>query len=685
MATTPTNKPIPSEDPRDLKFNAGKIDEEVNGSSDYYIDRFGAQRLTNTGRNNQFQDSQTQREYDFQQFLLNSGYQFLGDYENGPYTIDARNQIIRYQNEFWRLNASTMPPYTTTGINVTSWAIDVTHLVSVGDAALRTELASVNGAAFSLSQVATAYGLDFSLGGVWSEGLSSTADNWWWYNNDVYTGFIGTLPTTPSAPGWRVSNSRDIELSDHFAISSTDNSTDNLAAINSAIARAIETGKRLHIPSGTYYVSGPIDCTGGTVNIYGDGVESTFIVANATFTGEDVFNMYYTEDNIRRSSQLSSITVDADSKANYGVRIRYVHSGGGLINCRVVSALVANLYTKGDWLASYRNCGFTPAPASSVILGGENNRVIFDSCGFASNSSGTYAFYADGNIEGLTLLNCDMEFGIGKGYYLNTVNTNIVGGYHGEAIVGDIFTIQDGTVNISGARCFYGFNSAAVNNLFSLANDACVRVSSTAIADQGYAALSRIAASSDARTSIKFEDCYIGSTVSGVQVMVGDPLAYGPLKTYASTRPILYTLSNTGNTVTRTRSNNYGVTINCTAVSGTSKISLNTPVTNRGWKVNDRFYCLVTYSSNVDVDMYLSGTVYAASSATLIGTLPSTSGVLSTAYIASNFIPENTSEIIEFYINNANVGNSFTIKDVTITDRARTFNGTTMVNLFKAE
>lgn len=156
MATTPTNKPIPSEDPRDLKFNAGKIDEEVNGIADYYADRFGAQRLTNTGRNHQFQNQMqqqaddwlsqlNQQESDFQQFLLNSGYQFLGDYENGPYTISARNQIIRYQNEFWRLNAATNPPYTTTGINSTSWTTDVTHLVSVGDATLRQELASSSG------------------------------------------------------------------------------------------------------------------------------------------------------------------------------------------------------------------------------------------------------------------------------------------------------------------------------------------------------------------------------------------------------------------------------------------------------------------------------------------------------------------------------------------------------------
>lgn len=146
MATTPTNKPIPSEDPRDLKFNAGKIDEEVNGNADYYTDRFGVQRLTNTGRNHQFHEQMTQQESDFQQFLLNSGYQLLGDYENGPYTISARNQIIRYQNEFWRLNAATNPPYTTTGINSASWATDVTHLVSVGDANLRQELSSETGA-----------------------------------------------------------------------------------------------------------------------------------------------------------------------------------------------------------------------------------------------------------------------------------------------------------------------------------------------------------------------------------------------------------------------------------------------------------------------------------------------------------------------------------------------------------
>lgn len=164
MATTPTNKPIPSEDPRDLKFNAGKIDEEVNGSADYYTDRFGVQRLTNTGRNNQFQTAQTEREHDFteqmtqqaddwlgqfnqqnsdfQQFLLNSGYQFLGDYDDGPFQFSARNQYIRYDNQYYRLNAATDVGFTTTGIDATSFANDVTHFVLMDGDTLRQNLAS---------------------------------------------------------------------------------------------------------------------------------------------------------------------------------------------------------------------------------------------------------------------------------------------------------------------------------------------------------------------------------------------------------------------------------------------------------------------------------------------------------------------------------------------------------------
>ncbi|HGV3499483.1 TPA: hypothetical protein ACNGY8_005165, partial [Klebsiella michiganensis] len=92
---TPTQVPVPSTDIRNAVFAGAKLDEEVTGTGEFYTDRLGVNRLTNTGRNNQFQ-----------QFLLTSGYVFLGDYEDGPFQFSARNQYIRYNNQYYRLNAA---------------------------------------------------------------------------------------------------------------------------------------------------------------------------------------------------------------------------------------------------------------------------------------------------------------------------------------------------------------------------------------------------------------------------------------------------------------------------------------------------------------------------------------------------------------------------------------------------
>src|SRR6185369_16175106 len=47
--TTPTTSAIPSHDPRDLLFNAEKLDEIVNGAGLTYLDRFGIQHSTLAG------------------------------------------------------------------------------------------------------------------------------------------------------------------------------------------------------------------------------------------------------------------------------------------------------------------------------------------------------------------------------------------------------------------------------------------------------------------------------------------------------------------------------------------------------------------------------------------------------------------------------------------------------------
>ena len=122
MATAPTNKPIPSEDPRDLKFNAGKVDEYVTSNNDYYIDRFSNKRKTIHGNNNDFNELIQKSENEFNSLLLDVEQEFndtintigwvqLGDYSQGL-NVTSRNQVVFYGG-YWYSWRGDLPHYTT--------------------------------------------------------------------------------------------------------------------------------------------------------------------------------------------------------------------------------------------------------------------------------------------------------------------------------------------------------------------------------------------------------------------------------------------------------------------------------------------------------------------------------------------------------------------------------------------
>lgn len=92
MATNPTNNSIPSESPRDLKFNAGKIDEIVNSTEDAYRDRMGIGRLTWSGIEKISVEA-----------ISKYGYVTLDSFEDGE-TISTPNQVLRYEatGEYFR-------------------------------------------------------------------------------------------------------------------------------------------------------------------------------------------------------------------------------------------------------------------------------------------------------------------------------------------------------------------------------------------------------------------------------------------------------------------------------------------------------------------------------------------------------------------------------------------------------
>lgn len=138
MATTPTQEPIPSEDPRNVKFNAGKFDEVMTSDAHYYVDRFGVKRWTIAGF--QFTAEETIRNY---------GYITMDSFEDGA-TLTLPNQVLRYEatGEYYRWDgafpktvAAGSTPATTGGEGPGAW-------LSVGDATLRGDLFGEYGSSF---------------------------------------------------------------------------------------------------------------------------------------------------------------------------------------------------------------------------------------------------------------------------------------------------------------------------------------------------------------------------------------------------------------------------------------------------------------------------------------------------------------------------------------------------------
>ncbi|MCF6969817.1 hypothetical protein [Klebsiella variicola] len=111
--------------------------------SNEFESRFSSQL---SAQESTFSESQTDKENRFQQFLLSSGYQFLGDYENGPYVFSELNQYIEYSGNSYRIASASDIGFTTTGTDATSFANDVTHFVLMDGDNLRQNLGSGDGA-----------------------------------------------------------------------------------------------------------------------------------------------------------------------------------------------------------------------------------------------------------------------------------------------------------------------------------------------------------------------------------------------------------------------------------------------------------------------------------------------------------------------------------------------------------
>ncbi len=255
MATTPTTNPIPSESPRDLKFNAGKVDEFVTSLHDFYDDRFGKPRLTTEGIRHLAMDA-----------ISGYGYITLDSFEDGA-TLTTPNQVLKLMSngEYYRWDGSfpkVVPagstPSTSGGEGPGKW-------LGVGDATLRANLAAsdgykligeVNSFSELRTSAPTANGVRVKLRGYYAGSLDGGGE------------FIGYLTNANDNAGTIAAGSGfhwERVLSDNVINvcmfgAKGDGVTDDTAAIQAAVdyAKSMHSAAdyiAVFIPSGVYRVS----------------------------------------------------------------------------------------------------------------------------------------------------------------------------------------------------------------------------------------------------------------------------------------------------------------------------------------------------------------------------------------------------------------------------------------------
>lgn len=387
MATTPTNKPIPSEDPRDLKFNAGKIDEVVNSDAHYYTDRFGVRRWTIAG----FQ-------YTAEEAIRNYGYITMDSFEDGA-TLTIPNQVLRHEatGEYYRWDGEfpkTVPanssPASTGGVGLGKW-------VSVGDASLRSDLNSTNGAGIVKTENGDTVQENFDFiknvqqadlnpfvpsGYFGSNSPFDSALQVFKYNGEYYSykGEItagSTVPGTPSSDA----NWKKEPVSDHIE---NYGGGVHIADQTPAILRAIDAGvRRIVLPKGELRMS-PCTIPGYTqgLTFVGQGANQAYsgtTVIKPLNDGQNyIFGSGDTNDG-QDSIKFENIQFDGEWRCNHAI----LHTRGAGWYYEKLTGKRFNTWFiyDGQGLARFRDiyCEATDASDISIRATGGGIRVYSDS------------------------------------------------------------------------------------------------------------------------------------------------------------------------------------------------------------------------------------------------------------------------------------------------------------------
>ncbi|HBS6508895.1 TPA: hypothetical protein QH132_000815 [Klebsiella pneumoniae] len=257
------NEKLGSTSPQVLLRNATNLDKLVNDrESESLPDRFDVLRRTWFGMEKAHDRQMQSQENRFDTFIASSGYEVIGDYTAGPLTLTEYNQLIRYNNELYKLTAATDIPFTTAGNTDETWTdTDAAHFVSVGDAALRQNL------------------------GSGEEGVGDAL-------LAVKQPYTGAVARTQHDKNWDSINLLDFV----YATDVVDGFVDYGLGLNRAIAAMGSLGstsvehiprRRINLPAGLLHIKTKVQLSFGPFALCGEGIYQTIFTIHPSADSDD--------------------------------------------------------------------------------------------------------------------------------------------------------------------------------------------------------------------------------------------------------------------------------------------------------------------------------------------------------------------------------------------------------------
>ncbi|QET48002.1 MULTISPECIES: hypothetical protein [Klebsiella] len=341
------NEKLGSTSPQVLLKNAINLDKLVNDrESESLPDRFAVLRRTWFGMEKAHDRQMQSQENRFDTFIASSGYEVIGDYIAGPLTITEYNQLIRYNNELYKLTAATDIPFTTAGNTDEIWtSIDAAHFVSVGDAALRQNL-----------------------------GSSEEGQGAW---------LIAYLAGDSAVARTVAARLRDfVSLHDYW--SPTDG-TDYAPALN----KALSVSPHVLIPPGKHYLKSTVSLISGT-RLIGLGPNCILSSPDAvSASGAEMLTVLRTTG----ASDIVLRDLVIEGGCNAGVTSKRAIRGVRFINCTDIRMINCEVSRTGDWATSFEKCtdvsvvNYRHRKSGGTLYGGRDGIHFLDCVNFTLNGA----------------------------------------------------------------------------------------------------------------------------------------------------------------------------------------------------------------------------------------------------------------------------------------------------------